>query len=386
MPFTNILREDPRPRQRDESSFSFLDRSASPEIGRVRLFLAEAIGRFPDQDKQEIVARLRSESEVHFRSATFEVLLHEALLKLGYSVTTHPDPGTGVAKRPDFLVVGPHGEEFFLEAVLAGERDGRNRAAEAMKQGALARLERAPHNAFKLDVQSDGDPVTQPSGTRLVREAHAWLDALSPEDLRERLITHGLDAMPTITWSHEDWDLTLRAIPIAIGNEGNNHRLIGVFGDGFHWVNAWEPLRDAIKKKANRYGNVTKPFVVAVNSSSFNLDEIDESQALYGQEQWIEVLGFPEQGRVERVPNGAWYGPHGPQNRRASAVWFFNDLTPYSIATRRVNQYLNPWANLTAPDSLLRLPTYAPQGEELVKSDGIDLRLLYELPLGWPEN
>lgn len=385
MLFSNAERTDTAPMRAGESSYAFLERSARPEIARVRALLSEWVYRYPEAEREEVVARIRSENETHFRSATFEVFLHEALRRLGYQLTPHPDPGTGVAKRPDFLVAAPDGGEFFVEAVLASERDGRSPAAEAMKEAALGYLNEAPHTAFLVDVESEGDPTTQPSGKTLARDVHAWLDTVDPDPLRERLIADGLDAMPSMTWAHEGWELTLRAIPLSAERRGKSARLIGALGSGARWVNAWEPLRDAVKKKANRYGQLTKPFVVAVNADIFHLDEIDEVQALYGEEYWGEVIGHPERSGPRRRPNGAWQGPHGPQNRRVSAVWFFNDLTPYTLASRRSMLYVNPWAYAMPPENLQRVPTRRVEGEELIQLPGMDLRTIYELPAGWPE-
>ena len=385
MLFSEADRTDTAPMRAGESSYRFLDRSARPQITRVRAFLSGALHRYPAVERDEVVAWIRSENETHFRSATFEIFLHEALIRLGYQLTPHPDPGTGVAKRPDFLVTDADGREFFLEAVLASERDGRSPAAEAMKEAALGYLNEAPHAAFLVDVESEGDPTSQASGRTLARDVHAWLDKLAPDPLRERLVAQGLDAMPDMTWAHEGWEVRLRAIPLSHDRRGKSARLIGALGSGARWVNAWEPLRDAVKKKANRYGELTKPFVIAVNADIFHLDEIDEVQALYGEEYWGEVIGHPERSGPGRRPNGAWRGPHGPQNRRVSAVWFFNDLTPYTIGNRRSTLYVNPWANIASPERLQRVPTRLVEGDELVQVPGMDLGTIYGLPAGWPE-
>lgn len=384
MLFSEADRADASPKRANESSFRFLDRSARPEIARVRSFLLGALDRYPAVERSEIVARIQSENETNFRSATFEVLLHEALLRLGYHLTPHPDPGTGSAKRPDFLVTGADGHEFYLEAVLSSERDGTSPAAEAMKEITLGYLNEAPHHAFMVDLQSEGNPTSQPAGTKLVHDVHTWLGGLDPDHLRDQLIAHGLDAMPDMTWSHQDWEVTLRAIPMDQDRRGKTTRLIGALGFGAKWVNAWEPMRDAIKKKANRYGAVTKPLVVAVNADIFHLDEIDEVQALYGEEYWSEVIGHPERSGPARHANGAWRGPHGPENRRVSAVWFFNDLTPYTLADRRSTLYVNPWAYVAAPESLQRVPTRKVEDDKMVHSPGMDLGSIYGLPMGWP--
>jgi hypothetical protein len=277
------------------------------------------------------------------------------------------------------------GTEFFLEAVLAGERDGRNPASEAIKNSTIGVLDARPHTNFLLDIQSNGDPITQPSSRDLIRRTHEWLDGLDPDYLLESLAIEGLDQMATLRWMHEGWKLSLRAIPLPAEKRGKATMLIGAHGDGVRWVNAWESLRSAVKKKANRYGEISKPLIVAINTDRFHLDQIDEEQALYGEEQWVEVIGHPDRGGPRRVENGAWRGPHGPQCRKVSGVWFFNDLTPYTLATRRSTVYLNPWAHNPAPPAMDRFPTRRLVGDSLIASEGLDLRSMFGVDADWPE-
>ena len=385
MPFSDFVRTDVSPRRAPESSFRFLNRSARAEIARVRAFMHEAVSRYPADERDEIIARLQSDNEVNFRSASFEVLLHEGLLRRGFALTVHPDPETGVAKRPDFLVRAEDGAEFSLEAVLAGPRDGRNPKREAMKNSTIALLDATPHASFRIDVQSYGSPTTQPSGRDLTRRAHKWLNSLDADRLRVLLMEGGLEQMPTLKLMHEDWELCLRPIPLAADRRGTATRLVGAQCDGARRVNTWETLRNAVKEKANRYGSITKPLIVALNTDGFHLDEIDEVQALYGEEQWVEIIGHPDQSGPRRLQNGAWGGPHAPQNRKVSGVWFFNDLTPYTMASRRSTLYLNPWANIPAPPVLEQFPTRRLIDHALVTADGIDLRSVFGVQADWPE-
>lgn len=386
MPFREGERTDAAYKRAGESSYQFLDRSSRPEIERVRSYLTDAIRRYPASDRAELISRLRSGNEQHFRSSTFELFLHEGLVRLGYQVSCHPDPGTGSTKRPDFLVSHSAGEEFFLEAVLASEEDGSYPAAEAMKEATLGRLDAAPHQGFMLDISSEGDPCTQPSSKDLIRCVHRWLDTLDPQTLREHLVVVGFHAMPSMIWIHEDWELTIRAIPLSEERRGRSSRLIGMSGSGARIINTWEPLRRAVKKKATRYGNVTKPYVVAVNADVFHLDEIDEVQALYGEEYYsVKMTGGQGAGEMHRRPNGAWYGPNGPENCRISAVWFFNNLGPYTLAKCKNTLYVNPWANFPPPTRLQGMPTKKIEDERLVSIPGTDLATLYELPSHWPE-
>jgi hypothetical protein len=385
MPFSDFQRTDELHKRRSESSFQYLDRSARPEIARVREYFCNAIQNYPLSERPELIARFQSGNESAFRSAAFEVLLFTGLSSIGFQLEPHPDPGTGSEKRPDFLVTAPDGEQFFLEAVLAGERDGTDPGSQALIRTTIDRLDEAVHPNFLIDVDSSGAPQTQPSSKLLIKVVHEWLDSLQVDQLHEVLQSFGLESMPILEWSHEAWNLTLRAIPLRPQRRGNAKRLIGASGDGARCINAWEPLRAAVKSKANRYGELEKPLVVAINADAFNLDPIDERQSLYGEECWIEVIGRPELGHADRQPNGAWRGPKGPQNRRASAVWFFNDLTPYTLATRRGTLYFNSWAHVPGPSSMHIFPHQKLEGDKLVSVPGMSLSRMFGVLPEWPE-
>jgi hypothetical protein len=51
-------------------------------------------------------------------------------------------------------------------------------------------------------------------------------------------MTQGLDAMPQMTWGHEEWEVRLRAIPLSEDRRGKSTQLIGAQGDGAKEVNA----------------------------------------------------------------------------------------------------------------------------------------------------
>ena len=385
MPFSAFDRTDNRPKRAREPSFQFLDRSARPEMAAVREVIIDAISRYPVAERDELVARLRSGNETHFRSGTFELFLHEALMRLGFTLIPHPDPGTGVSKRPDFLVTAPDGNQFVLEAVLASERDGSSEAAEAMKAATFDHINATPHHSFMIEVSGEGNPITQPPAAALRTAVHQWLDTLDYQQLRAQFEGNAaFDRMPVLHWEHEAWQLDLRAIPLSPERRGKAQQLIGLHDVEFRWVNACEPLRNAVKKKGNRYGPLAVPYVVAVNADIFHLDNIDEVQALYGEEYWSEAISHPELSGPRRYANGAWRGPHGPQHRTVSAVWFFNDLTPTTLAQRHSTLYLNPWAFHPLPSNLITVPTCFVSADRLERLPGRPLASILGLSAHWP--
>lgn len=185
---------------------------------------------------------------------------------------------------------------------------------------------------------------------------------------------------------HEEWSLTIRPIPLKVARRGKARTLIGAAMGGVGYIDAWTPIRNAVKFKGSKYGRLELPLLVAVNVDTFALDRIDEMQALFGQEQFVFAVGQPErEPEMQRAPNGVWHGPTGPQYKRVTGAWFFNDLTPYTVASRRNTIYLNPWASASLPENLLAMPHAIADGGEIKWADGKSFQEIFGLHDGWPE-
>lgn len=385
MLFTDYRRTDASPKRATEGDFAFLDRSASAPIAVVREMMDSCIAHYPLSDVHELIDRIQCGDARHFASATFELLLHEYLLRLGMRLTPHPVLPNGSAKRPDFLVECPDGKMLYLEAVCASDDTGRDSAAEARKAVTLQVLDGEYNPNFMVSIDSYGDPTTQPSGRGLAIDVTNWLNSLDPDAL---LVTaeEEYEALPEFHWQHEEWCIRVRPIPVSVSARGKQRRLIGARGYGATWIDGWSPIRDAVLRKSRRYGNLDLPLVVAVNIDTFNLDPIDEAQALFGQEQFIFSSANPQQEpRMERVPNGAWRGPSGPRGKRASGAWLFNNLSPYTLARRKHTLYVNPAANHALPESFLVVPHKLVIDGYLQAVEGNDLPKAFGLSASWPE-
>jgi len=232
MIFADRDRIDGSPKTKRESDFAFLDRSARPEMARVRAFISGLLERYPESDCKEMIARLRSGDDGQFRSAGFELLIYHFLTRLDFKLQPHPELRNGSKARPDFHVIAPDGAEFYLEAVLASEDNGENPSANAIIHTTLDIVDAQAHPNFYVSVVSEGEPTTQPSGKRLRREVMAWLDSLDPDVISETASRDGFDSLPFLKWEHEEWQLTLQSIPIEPDRRGKSERLIGMRSDG----------------------------------------------------------------------------------------------------------------------------------------------------------
>lgn len=384
--FDRVERKDDSPKQSTESFFAFYNRSARVEFENIRSFIQICINNYPSNEKKELICRLRSGNDVHFRSACFELFLHEILLRQGFTLLPHPQLPNGSSKKPDFLVTDPTGERFYLEAVLASEKSDDDKGAAARKSVVLDILAKYPHDNFMIAIDDEGSPKSSPSGKKLKNEIHAWLDSLEPDKILEKMDSEGFDSIEPMVRNYDGWDLQIRPIPLDPERRGQSSTLIGIGGQGGGFIDSWSPIRDAIKSKGGKYGELDIPLVVATNVKCFHLDRLDEMQALFGQEQIVYQRGTNPEPKMLRAPNGAWHGKNGPDYTRVSAAWIFNDLHASSLAHRRHTVYFNPWAKMPAPKSLKRFPSAQPHFDKIVWHEGFSIREIFELDEEWPEN
>lgn len=374
------------PKTYGETDFDFLDRSGRKEAENVRQFLNHWIERFPLEEQKELISRIQSRDSKAYESATFEMILYAILTNLGGSIEIHPDLDNGTEKHPDFLVSFGDGKQFYVEAVLASEHSETELAAERRKNVVLDSINRLESPNFFLGINAEGNPETPPSGKALRGELSAWLASLDPDTVAAVVEAHGVDSIPKMEWCHDGWEIEFQAIPIEPEKRANGQRVIGMLSGGVRFINGWEPIRDALRSKGNRYGELSKPLVVAVNVEVFSLDKIDEMQALFGQEEYVFRRESSEaQPTMRRAANGVWSGPQGAQYTRISGAWLFGGITPWSIATRKNTVYFNPWAKLAVPEEMRRLNHASTNGTKMDWVDGDPLTEILGLESTWPE-
>ena len=101
---------------RSESDYSFLDRSALPNPKRIRNMLERWVSRYPAQQRNGIVSRMRrgkkGADQDQFVDAFFELFLHEFLWDTGGTINVEPEIG---GRHPDFAV-SDKGFDYVVEA------------------------------------------------------------------------------------------------------------------------------------------------------------------------------------------------------------------------------------------------------------------------------
>lgn len=380
--FTQRRRTDAGPKLSRETEFEFTDRSARPEINRVREFLEALLSQYPESEHSELISRIKSRNDVHYGSAIFELLLHATLLNAGFSLKVHPELPGGVSSRPDFHVTAPDGSEFYLEATTATEQN-EDLTICPLTARVLDELSTHAHENFLVGVKVSGRATTQPSSKRFISHVFQWLDTLDPDSVK-RAESEGISEKTE--WTHEGVSIVITAFPLDAQLRGKANRLLGAQSADAGWINPAGPIRNAVRVKGSKYGKLELPFVIAINFDGFVLDSTHEVDALYGDEVFVVPVGGSFQsGGTRRKKNGAWMGEGGPVYTRVSGVWIFDHLSPYSLNKSRGTLYFNPYASIPLTDSLKHFANAEVIDGRLRKQDGPTLGHVLGIEDDWLE-
>lgn len=122
----------------------------------------------------------------------------------------------------------------------------------------------------------------------------------------------------------------------------------------------WEAIRDAVLEKANRYGEVDRPFIVAINAMTpFGLEVDDMTKAL--TDLW-------QRERVKRV----------------GAVLLASWLMPISAAHAAIGLFHNPNAERQYSGVLTAFPQGFTEDGKIRMIAGRSLGDVFGLPADWP--
>lgn len=206
----------------------------------------------------------------------------------------------------------------------------------------------------------------------------AQLRALDPDGLLP----------PGWEYNGEGWRILFQPIAKSAAGRGKpGVRPVGIHSARSKWITTREAIRKEIAGKASRYGQLDRPFVIALNvTSDWGCDDDDVVDALFGTES--HIIRWTEHGvenaGTRRNPDGAWQGPKGPSNTRNSAVLLFKGAAPWNVPRVAMRLYNNPHARRALRTALSQLPGAIVENNVLRLLDGIDTAAIFGLPDVWP--
>lgn len=363
------------------SDFEYLNRSNRREAAKVRALIESFLLNYPKSARSELVARLRSPDSATYNGAEFELILHELLVRSADRVEL-PPAGPRQEKRPDFLVTWKTGEKCFVEATVASgiskAAAGANRRLEAIYEA----LDAVDSPDFFLSVETTGIPERPISFNALRQTAQTWVANLSYDAVME-----GNEPEPFIFEEHGCL-VELTVFPRGNTRGKQQGGALGIRSAEPMWVQPRVPILSAFKRKCSKYGQMNVPYIVAINALSPYAGSDDVVDALFGSRavQLTTRTDGSRDAREVRLEDGAWRGHHGPRNRRVSAVLAVRGLGFWSLATRRMELFINPWPEQSLDSWPLDIDVFRPVDGRLAKGDGRTIGELLNISGHWPED
>ena len=378
--FEHKERTDDKPANHLDNTFDFYDRSSSKQVAQVRDTLNVWFDNYPESEKAELKKRFQTS----FSSPFFELFLHEFFRRQGFTLEPHPIiPGT--TKRPDFLVHG-HELEFYLEAKESTDKSESEKSVENRINLLYDQINKTntPNFFFRINellLKSNN----QPSGKKIINYIESQLPQFDPDEVAKSLHQTGLENLETITYEDNDLKLVISLIPKspnARGKEGL--RPIGIYPFDSYWGGAETSIKTSIEKKATRYGELDKPYLICINSTSEKGDGgYDMMNALFGSLQVTFSTNLEKRDeRLTRAKDGVFLNSQGAKFTRVSAIF----ITNVNSANLHVaNHWLvrHPFASRELTFDPFDLTKVVVENHQIKTIDGKSIKEVMEIPDNW---
>lgn len=266
--FDVFERNSVEPATHSESTYDSFNRLAWPEVVEIRNLIESWFQKYPAAPQQELKTRFVTD----FNAAFFELMLHELMIRHSFTVDIHPQiPNTN--RSPDFLVHCPD-VDFYLEARVTTDMSDKQRSEANVRKVLYDQINTIVSTNFFLRIISLSLKGRQPSGKKLKQFLTDHLQTLDTDSLRLRYENNGFDELPVWVYSDDAIEIEMQPIPKSIDRRGKKEdRLIGMYPMIVEFSTTSESLKETIHKKSSRYGELDKPYLLAINSiSSFGTD------------------------------------------------------------------------------------------------------------------
>jgi hypothetical protein len=349
--FDDIERTDSGIMGGTESQFAFVNRSAKPLFSKTRDLVQEWFDEVSTKgyDKKDIRARFRSNDEKSHVGALFELYCHGLLRHQGFDIELHQSGDGTTTRLPDFSVSRAGEQLFYLESTLAADTLMDDASRKRIEEF-LERVNSLESLNYGLIVDYDGGPENQISS----RKAKHFLRGKISQLEQHAEAAGSWPSEEGITWVYEDQDFEIRFSPMLrdIADRGKPGLPLLRMGSSGGTVQPEKTLYSSIKRKATAYGDLTSPYVVAIDTADDFAGDHDVLDALFGpyRYQACRDMSGHDRRTIAKVrdPKGgaAFLDPQGnPENTRVSGV-----LVAYNVKTTRLAVsetpvlWHNPWA------------------------------------------
>ena len=323
----------------DEHPFAFMDRCNLPEVAERRSKLNQWFQLVPIDHRKRLKHNLKKLDETSFITTSFELFVIGIFAESGWKLEGIELAESEKNTKPDFLFRSAKNEQLIVEATVAtGVRDDERKQNERIL-ATLTELESVHSPDFRFRFRK-AFFLKKPSSieSKLVKFKQ-FIEELSSdkENYKNKVFKIQL----------EDCQIQLFPEPRPL-NSNPKTNIIGLRSRMRSYCKYKRNLENSIRKKLDKYPEVTKPLLIAVNDLDNRRKTEDILSILFGDETG-------EEADIESSKLGLLNGSKQESRGRVSGVLYFRKFTPWLSCKNDVALIANPNAFRPLPDLNLTL-------------------------------
>lgn len=340
MVFDEFERTDLEFKKPSESDYDFLNRSALPEISQCREYLEKLYFIFPE--KKAIRGSIRSGDDDAFISACTELYFHSIFTVLDFEISPHPEID-GISSKPDWLLTDSSGNEFYCEATVS--------FPEKSKHSGKKNQERV-RNYLRINLEAGMRVSVHFSGLSMKPIKLSLLKKEIMTKLEEKMSSDNIDPRMESTIELNGFSSnSISAVLVYFPKIEDVSEASISLSSGIDIVTVKERIRRSLGKKANKYGKVQKPFVIALNIYDYGpTHEFHINEALLGSALVVDRKQGPI---LVADTDGFWGFFVNTKYTRISGILTVDTLDAFTIDRCDVTFWHNPYAQFPISPEIL---------------------------------
>jgi hypothetical protein len=365
------------------SNYDYINDSSRNDVSALRITLNQWFSRYPTEGQAELKSRLiRGET---FDDAFFEMYLHELFLCMGFHLKLHPEMN-GSTNHPDFYGIS-HKIEIYLEAKVDYNTSKEERSRKRIRDSILDKINDVSDGQYGIILKElDLLTVKQPSIREFISHLERHFKTLNYQEVRDKTKESLMDLHEHI---YQDVGLRVVYSVIAYSNcsDKNNVRTIGIDASNkTRWINCSDSLIKSFGKKAKRYGEICKPYIICINALDLFVDEYDVFNAAFGRQKTTYYLNKLTSETIEGATyreNNGFFSTTIKRNVQVSAVLILS----LGVGTTGCPKYWfihNPFASYPLDPAIFPLKSYAFSDNHLIeKREAKPINEVLGIPYKW---
>lgn len=333
-----------------QSVYNWVSESGFPENCRGRALLEEWFRCYPEEAKEELLARFRSD-DANLDSAVFELYLFALLRACGFAVEAQVACG---GSKPDLVLLRGGKRIACVEATVVRGVRSQKQQEEALHDlvGRASPLVEVPGFGILIRRCQPGHGNISPR--RFVTFLNRWFSEKDHALARERFESSGESEEALFTDERSGWRITLGLWPLKAPDQ-RLKQVAGLIASGAWATGSRDRLKEEIRGKLRQHRGCDLPLVVAVafNDPLTAPDREEVSEALVGS----VVLTVSTRGDPKPAPRRKWDGiwcrsgrswaadPIGVICTSACCIWSLDkiDVCLWDNPSLPENALLRPW-------------------------------------------